>query len=113
MQQVCMVLYWVSFRLVLDFYRSETGQRIVIYIKKLYNNYSDFCSTRNLKELMERGNHMVPSLFIWIFQEYPESAGRFFRRQLISCFLTGYSLKTGVRVTKYFRKHRLTPEDMV
>ncbi|CAB4411198.1 unnamed protein product [Rhizophagus irregularis] len=66
--------------LVLDFYRSETGQRIVIYIKKLYNNYSDFCSIRNLKELMERGNHMVPSLFIWIFQEYPESAGRFFRR---------------------------------
>ncbi|POG77839.1 hypothetical protein GLOIN_2v1837322 [Rhizophagus irregularis DAOM 181602=DAOM 197198] len=67
----------------LDFYRSETGQRIVIYIKKLYNNYSDFCSIRNLKELMERGNHMVPSLFIWIFQEYqeyPESAGRFFRR---------------------------------
>ncbi|CAB5204347.1 unnamed protein product [Rhizophagus irregularis] len=66
--------------LVLDFYRSETGQRIVIYIKKLYNNYSDFCSIRNLKELMERGNHMVPSLFILIFQEYPESAGRFFRR---------------------------------
>ncbi|PKY21069.1 hypothetical protein RhiirB3_499543 [Rhizophagus irregularis] len=65
---------------VLDFYRSETGQRIVIYIKKLYNNYSDFCSIRNLKELMERGNHMVPSLFILIFQEYPESAGRFFRR---------------------------------
>ncbi|PKY14493.1 hypothetical protein RhiirB3_506233 [Rhizophagus irregularis] len=83
------VWFLTGFLFVLDFYKSETGQRIVIYIKKLYNNYSDFCSIRNLKELMERE-------ITW---------------QLISCFLTGYSLKTGV--TKYFRKHRLTPEDMV
>ncbi|PKB97653.1 hypothetical protein RhiirA5_432707 [Rhizophagus irregularis] len=145
--------------LVLDFYRSETGQRIVIYIKKLYNNYSDFCSIRNLKELMERGNHMVPSLFIWIFQEYqeyPESAGRFFRRfnlialnlmyNKISDYLLDYAadfllpnwifLKDWMkgmtkkaliyvytkfiiprifssRLPNIFRKHRLTPEDMV
>ncbi|CAB5396277.1 unnamed protein product [Rhizophagus irregularis] len=114
MQQDCMVSYWVSFGslVVFRFYKSETGQQIVNYIKKLYNNYSDFCSIRNLKELMERGNHMVPSLFIWIFQEYPESAGRFFRRQLISYFLTGYS-RLDEGLPSIFRKHRLTPEDMV
>ncbi|PKK65151.1 hypothetical protein RhiirC2_786547 [Rhizophagus irregularis] len=70
------VWFLTGFLFVLDFYKSETGQRIVRYIKKLYNNYSDFCSIRNLEELMGRGNHMIPSLFIWIFQEYPESAGR-------------------------------------
>ncbi|GBC22206.2 hypothetical protein GLOIN_2v838603 [Rhizophagus irregularis DAOM 181602=DAOM 197198] len=144
------------FYLVLDFYKSETGQQIVIYIKKLYNNYSDFCSIRNLKELMERGDHMVPSLFIWIFQEYPESAGRFFRRfdlivlnviykkisdYLLDCaadfllpnwiflkdWMRGMAKKVMIYVyTKFiisrifssrlpsiFRKHKLTPEDMV
>ncbi|PKY55547.1 hypothetical protein RhiirA4_427597 [Rhizophagus irregularis] len=67
MQQVCMVSYWVSFGSMLvlafgrpslfyaiDFYESETGQLIVIRIKKLYNSYSDFCSIRNLKNKMER-----------------------------------------------------------
>ncbi|CAB4490156.1 unnamed protein product [Rhizophagus irregularis] len=141
------------FHLVLDFHKSETGQQIVIYIKKLYNNYSVFCSIGNLKELMERGNHMVPSLFIWIFQEYPESAGRFFRRfnlialnviynkisdYLLDCaadfllpnwkdWMKGMAKKVLIYVyTKFiiprifssrlpsiFRKHRLTPEDMV
>ncbi|CAB5369864.1 unnamed protein product [Rhizophagus irregularis] len=140
----------------LDFYKSETGQQIVIYIKQLYNNYSNFCSIRNLKELMERGNHMVPSLFIWIFQEYPESAGRFFSRFnpialnvmynkisdcLLDCaadfllpnwiflkdWMKGMTKKVLIyiytkfiiprifssRLPSLFRKHRLTPEDMV
>ncbi|UZO02394.1 uncharacterized protein OCT59_020875 [Rhizophagus irregularis] len=150
------VWFLTGFLFVLDFYKSETGQRIVIYIKELYNNYSDFCSIRNLKELMERGNHMVPSLFNWIFQEYPESAGRFFRRfnlialnvmynkisdYLLDCaadfllpnwiflkdWMKGMTKKVLIYVyTKFiiprifssrlpsiFRKHRLTPEDMV
>ncbi|PKY51454.1 hypothetical protein RhiirA4_424528 [Rhizophagus irregularis] len=47
-----------------DFHKSETGQLLVICIKKLYNSNSDFCSIRNLKKKIGRADFSLPN---WIF----------------------------------------------
>jgi hypothetical protein len=68
------------FNLARNFYKSVTGQLVVICIKKLVNSYMDFCSIRDLKKKMERGDNMIPPLFIWLFQDYPETAAYYFTR---------------------------------
>ena len=63
-----------------DFYRSETGQTIFKCTKLLFFIYSEISSIKDLKKQMERGDIMVPPLFIWIFQDYKEEASNFFSR---------------------------------
>ena len=68
------------FYLGLDFYKSETGTIIVDCTKYLVLNYLDLCSTWELTEKMERGENMIPPLFTWILQDYPEIAVSIFER---------------------------------
>ena len=67
------------FQSSLNYYKSETGEIVANYIKFLVLSYLDFHSTEELIEKMERGESMVPPLFIWIFQDYPEVAANLLR----------------------------------
>jgi hypothetical protein len=68
------------FYLAIGFYKSETGQIIVNYIKRLVIDYNKVCSTINLMDKMDRGDNMTPSFLTWLLQDYSEVAAPFLRR---------------------------------